>query len=271
LAGHRGFSSEFPEHTELAYRAAYSNQADFLELDIHVTKDKNIVLLHDDDLSRTTNGEGKVKSKTVDELKKLDNGYKFTLDNGKTFPYRGMGLKILTMEDLLLRFPPNTSHNDNYCVDFKDGLESAKIFVDVVKRLQIPGHVFIVASTNLLSGKESLKYAMENIPTIHQAATTQEVLSFLIFYYLGHSHCYLSQSTWFSLPFLSFIDNEGMIAVANRVGILVNYWTINDENLMKNLLLKGADGIITDNVALGLKVFKELNLKQKFTCLDMEK
>jgi len=261
LAGHRGYSAIFPEHTGLAYKNAYENKADFLELDIRVTKDGNIVLFHDSDIGRTTNGEGAIKSKTAVELKKLDNAYKFTLDGGKTFPYRGKGLQVLTMEDLLEQFPPNVSRNDNYCIDFKDGLDTAKIFVDVVKKLQIPGNVFIVASTNIANGAAGLKYASENIPTIRKAATLKESIAFVILYYLDHIKCFISQSSWFSLPYLSYVDNEGFIREANRIGILVNYWTINDENLMKNLLLTGADGIITDNVALGLKVFKELGLK----------
>jgi len=261
LAGHRGYSAIFPEHTSLAYKNAYENKVDFLELDIRATKDGNIVLFHDSDIGRTTNGEGAIKSKTVVELKKLDNAYKFTLDSGKTFPYRDKGLQILTLEDLLEQFPPNVSRNDNYCIDFKDGLDTAKIFVDIVKKLQIPGHVFIVASTNTASGAAGLKYALDNIPTIRKAATLNESIAFVIFYYLDIIKCFISQSSWFSLPYLNYVDNEGLIREANRVGILVNYWTINDENLMKNLLLMGADGIITDNVALGLKVFQELDIK----------
>ncbi|MBR2893793.1 MAG: glycerophosphodiester phosphodiesterase [Clostridia bacterium] len=72
IFAHRGFSGKYPENTMLAFRKAVEIGVDGIELDVHLTKDNEIVIIHDEDVRRTTNGEGLVKDMTLSELKKLD-------------------------------------------------------------------------------------------------------------------------------------------------------------------------------------------------------
>ncbi len=74
VAAHRGFSSDYPENTMSAFKAAIDVGVDQIETDVRVTKDGELVLIHDGTVDRTTNGTGKVNSFTLAELKELDAG-----------------------------------------------------------------------------------------------------------------------------------------------------------------------------------------------------
>ena len=77
VTAHRGFSGENPENTLASFRAAIAAGADMVELDVHLTRDNELVVIHDDTLERTTDGKGNVADKTLAELKRLDAGFKF--------------------------------------------------------------------------------------------------------------------------------------------------------------------------------------------------
>ena len=61
IIAHRGFSLDYPENTLLAYKAALNASVDMLEIDVHLTKDHQLVVIHDDKIDRTSNGSGYVK------------------------------------------------------------------------------------------------------------------------------------------------------------------------------------------------------------------
>ncbi|MCR5310554.1 MAG: glycerophosphodiester phosphodiesterase [Lachnospiraceae bacterium] len=75
--GHRGFSGNYPENTLLAFKKAVEAGCDGIELDVHLTKDGEVVVIHDETVDRTTDGTGFVADKTLEELKKLDASFKF--------------------------------------------------------------------------------------------------------------------------------------------------------------------------------------------------
>jgi len=78
---HRGYSAEYPENTLKAFDEAINAGADMIELDIHLTSDGEIVVIHDDYIDRTSNGSGKVKDMTLDALKKFNYSYTFKGEN----------------------------------------------------------------------------------------------------------------------------------------------------------------------------------------------
>lgn len=94
------------ENTIPTVRMAFEAHADLVEVDLKVTKDQQVVLFHDDDLSCKTDGIGKVSEITLAQMRKLDLGFNYSADNGKTFPFRGKGAGLLvTLEELLNTFP----------------------------------------------------------------------------------------------------------------------------------------------------------------------
>jgi len=93
---HRGASNFAPENTLSAFQKALDLGADFLECDVHLSKDGELIIIHDDKVDRTTNGSGFVKNFTLAELKELDAGGKFHASFA--------GEKIITLDELLDEF-----------------------------------------------------------------------------------------------------------------------------------------------------------------------
>ena len=105
IVAHRGDSEYFPENTLPAFRSAFELGVDVIETDVHLTKDGHIVIWHDPTLERNTNGSGTLESHTLNELKALDAGYTFTKDGGRTFPFRGQGVQLATLDEALRALP----------------------------------------------------------------------------------------------------------------------------------------------------------------------
>jgi glycerophosphoryl diester phosphodiesterase len=74
LIGHRGYPARFPENTLAAFKGAIEAGCDMIELDVTLTKDRKVVVIHDDTLDRTTTGKGPVKDRSFEEVRRLDAG-----------------------------------------------------------------------------------------------------------------------------------------------------------------------------------------------------
>src|SRR4051812_47311725 len=105
---HRGAGALAPENTIAAFDNGLALGADGLELDVHLSRDGVVVVHHDARLGRTTNLPGAVADWTADELARADAGYFFRplRDVGlETFPFRGQGIGVPTLEVVLARYP----------------------------------------------------------------------------------------------------------------------------------------------------------------------
>ena len=80
VAGHRGMKAFYPENTLLSFQKALDLKVDMLEIDLNLTRDKQVVVIHDNTLDRTTDGAGFVHDFTLDEIKKLDAGKWFAAE-----------------------------------------------------------------------------------------------------------------------------------------------------------------------------------------------
>jgi len=105
ILAHQGASGHAPSNTLEAIGLGIEMGADALETDVHMTRDGYVVISHDDTVDRLTDGTGFIKYKTLAELREFDFGYRFTADGGQTFPYRGKGVTLPTLDDVLERFP----------------------------------------------------------------------------------------------------------------------------------------------------------------------
>lgn len=99
MYAHRGASAQFAEHTRAAYFQALADGADGVECDVHLTRDQHLVLLHDPNLDRTSNGTGAVADRTLEELRELD----FSSWKGARIPaeFGGVSQQLLTLPELL--------------------------------------------------------------------------------------------------------------------------------------------------------------------------
>jgi glycerophosphoryl diester phosphodiesterase len=102
---HRGGAKVVPENTIEGFREGFAMGGGVVECDVHASAEGTIVVIHDAVLDRTTDGSGPVAQKTVPELQSLDAAYCFSTDGCLTFPWRGKGVKIPTLEALYQAFP----------------------------------------------------------------------------------------------------------------------------------------------------------------------
>jgi glycerophosphoryl diester phosphodiesterase len=104
VVAYRGGASERPENTLPAFEHAASLASSVvIELDVRRTRDGVLVAMHDDDVSRTTDGTGKVSELAYDTLRRFDAGYRF--EKGGQNPYRGCGIGVPTVNEVLARLP----------------------------------------------------------------------------------------------------------------------------------------------------------------------
>ena len=136
---HRCGKAVLPENTLFACKEIFNhNLADILEMDVHLTKDNRLVVIHDDSVDRTTNGKGKVVELSYEEIKRLDAGFHFSTD-GENFPYRGKGISILELEEFFKTLP-----NARYYIEVKvkDPL-AAEILVQLIEKYKLENRVLI--------------------------------------------------------------------------------------------------------------------------------
>lgn len=128
IIAHRGDSSEAPEHTMPAYKKAIESGADYIEIDLMMSKDGRLVALHDETIDRTTNGKGKVSEYTLKQLKEFDAGAWFS-DEFK-------GEKILSLEEIVDEFGSSTKYYiETKIVDNQSGMEEKLLDILSDRRL----------------------------------------------------------------------------------------------------------------------------------------
>ncbi|MBA4492950.1 glycerophosphodiester phosphodiesterase [Paenactinomyces guangxiensis] len=121
-----------PEHPYLentipSMRAAFKAGADIVEFDVHLTKDGKFAVFHDWTLDCRTEGTGVTRDHTMAELKRLDIGYGYTADGGKTFPFRGKGIGLMpSLEEVLSAFPDRSFLIHVKSNDPQEGIQLAK-------------------------------------------------------------------------------------------------------------------------------------------------
>lgn len=105
IVGHRGNAAHAPENTIESFRQAVDLGVDALELDVHLSADGQVVVIHDPTLDRTTSLSGRVDRLTLAGIQRADAGARFTSDRGATWPYRGAGITVPTLDEVLRTFP----------------------------------------------------------------------------------------------------------------------------------------------------------------------
>src|SRR5919112_418629 len=238
---HRGASSLAPENTIEAFRIALEAGAGGLELDVHMTRDGHIVVIHDATVDRTTSGTGAISEMTIDELRGPDAGYNFSPDGGLTRPYRGRGSKVPTFEEVLREFPGVAVN-----IDIKagsSGIEAAVL--EVIREAKALGRVLVV-STSHATVTRFRRISGGHVST---GASRWETG---IFYLLSRLHL-----EWLARPDYDALQvppvHRGIplvtprfIAAAHSRGVRVDAWTINQADDMRRLLDLGVDVIMTD-------------------------
>ncbi len=238
---HRGGSALAPENTLVAFERGLSHGADALETDVHATRDGEIVVLHDAAVNRTTNGSGPVAAYTLDELRALDAGFRFTPDGGRTYPFRGTGVTIPTLREALERFPTTRVN-----IEMKAGSpQSEEHLWRIIQELGAQDRV-LVASFSLAPLARFRALTKGRVAT---AATMPEMRVFLLAAYarrlrrLRPAYDALQvPETWRGIPIVTSVT----VAAAHQLGLAVHVWTVDERARMQRLLALGVDGLMSD-------------------------
>lgn len=234
---HRGGVREAPEHTLLAYERALESGADVLELDVHLSRDGELIVLHDTTVDRTTDGEGPIAELSLEEIRALDAAYNFSPDR-ESFPERGQGHRIPTAREVFEAFP-----SAPYVIELKPpGEEIASALIDLIREFQLEDRT-IVASVN----GPTIRFVREAAPELLTSFSLDEG-----FYFIDHPletfEHYSPPSRFFQLP-LAAVDDT-VLEKARMKGVHLQAFTVNDEDEMKRLIEAGINGIMTDRPSL---------------------
>ena len=237
---HRGGMGLAPENTIYAFDKAVSHGSEVFELDVHATRDGEMVVIHDDTVDRTTNGSGRVKDLTLAELKELDAAYHYTSDQDKSFPLRGKGLRIPTLKEVFQAFPARRINIEikQLCPGF------AQRLLALIQEYSMEDKVLIAAEQHAYS-----QAFRPLAPQLACSASRREVIIFYILLLLRLSFFYGARIDALQVPEYHgrlHLVTPRFIKEAHKKNIRVHVWTINDEQDMERLLRWGVDGIITD-------------------------
>src|SRR3712207_6061316 len=169
---HRGASARAPENTLEAFRLAVEAGAGGLELDVHMSRDGEVVVIHDASVDRTTDGSGAVAGMTLGELRGLDAGYRFSPDGGRTHPYRGRGVRIPTLAEVYEAFPATCVN-----VDIKERQPGAeKAVLQVIRDAEAEGRSLVVSDDHAVVRR----FRRLSAGRISTGASRSEVAAFYI-------------------------------------------------------------------------------------------
>jgi glycerophosphoryl diester phosphodiesterase len=239
---HRGGAGLWPENTAHAFAGAVALGADVLEMDLHGTSDGALVVIHDAAVDRTTNGAGRVNSLTLAELKRLDAGYRWTTDGGRTHPFRGRGITVPTLREVLDEFP-RTRLN----IDIKQAQPSlVKPFCRMLDESGAQGRVTVASFSS-----QTLAEFRRECPTVATSAGMDEVFALSADLQAGRGIAadkvrFRAVQVPETLPGGRGWLTPELVAAVHRAGIEVHVWTVNEEAGMRRMLDVGVDGIMTD-------------------------
>lgn len=233
---HRGASGYRPENTLSAFALAADMGADGVELDVHFTKDRQVVVLHDERIDRTSNGQGEVTSYTLDELKKFDFGYKFYGDFSD--------VRISTLDEVYdLLAPTGLTVN----VELKSADAEISAACDAIARKYGMENKVIYSSFDHLQ-----------LLRMKQVSPDAFVAPLYGFNLVNPWNYALDMSAGAVHPRNILLDRlDRYVEKCHELGLRVHPWTANSEEDIKQLLLKEVDAIITNYPDIALKLRNE--------------
>lgn len=237
LIAHRGGSALAPENTLAAFRnGADVWGADMTELDVHASADGHCVVIHDPTVDRTTDGVGAVAELTLAELQKLDAGYRFTADGGATFPFRGRGVNIPTIDEVLSALP-----RMRFIVEVKTGAAQTPLFA-AIRRLDARDRVIVAG---MYERDRTLFSEFRGAVS----ASGEELRRFYRRHRLGLGRFFPPRADVVQVPEVwegRRIVTRRFVADLAARGIPVHVWTVDDPDDMRRLLDWGVEGVLTD-------------------------
>lgn len=248
VIGHRGAAAAVPENTVASFRHAVRVGADAVELDLHCSRDGHLVCIHDGTLERTTDGTGPVEARDLEELRTADAGFRFSPDGGRSFPFRGRGLRIPTLEEAL-----EAAGELPVVVEVKSAAAGRALGSWLEER---PSE----AARMIVGGFDAAAVAPAAERARWRCATSDDLTPYVLLGKLGLGGLAAPSADAAMVP-----ERRGLLRVVTRRfvrrchtdGIGVHVWTVNRPDRMRRLLDLGVDGLVTDLPARARRVLEE--------------
>jgi len=243
ICAHRGANETHPENTLAAFREAIQLGAHMIELDVQMTKDNELVIMHDATVNRTTNGKGRVSDLTLSEIKELD--------AGKWKSRKFKGERVPTLMEALRIMPVNIWLNIHLKGDEELGAATAKAVIQADRIHQ--GVIACNEEAAIGVRKVSPHIMICNMERTNSRAN------------------YISTTIEKGFPFLqikSSRDNSNLIQDLKRLkenGVRVNYFHAEEAGQVKTLLEAGVDFILTDHLQKMLEAYNNIGPDKKDT------
>lgn len=229
IIAHRGLPEDYPENTMIAYKHALMLHIDMLEIDVHYTKDKQLVIIHDDTIDRTSNGKGKVSDYTLEELKQFDFGsYK-----GKSFE----GERIPTLDEVLNLF---SNFSKKLLIEIKTpsqypGIED--MIVEKLKEKEVPTRKVIIQSFDFDCVKK-----LSNMNLEYELGV---LISKKKYWYKLPDFKEIAKVADYVNPNYTLVTKR-FIKYAHENMLKVLPYTVNKSKAVKKLIHYSVDGVISD-------------------------
>jgi glycerophosphoryl diester phosphodiesterase len=230
IFGHRGASANAPENTLAAFRLALRQGADGFELDVTLSADGVPVVIHDDTVDRTTDGEGRVSRLTLAELKRLDAGYPTKFDG------QFAGERIPTLAEVFQAFAGQAIMAVELKRDRSPGRQLAARAVELIQAHRLERSVIVSSFQN--SNLRRVKALNPSVPVglLYTNALAAPLMRLLA---AGRPH----EAHHPGLKHLS----PRMVRWYHAHGLRVNVWTGDEESDLRRLVAAGVDGLITNH------------------------
>lgn len=232
IIGHRGANKIAPENTLKSFRKAIELGADYVEFDVHLSKDDHIVIMHDKNTMRTTGHEGIISEMTLTELKELD---------------CGEGERVPTLRELIDLAKGKIKLQ---CEIKAEGMASR--VVDLLRDASL-------TETSIISSfdHEELLKVQELEPKLKIGALEPTGTGWVTDWILKKKMVSNAVENGFDAihPFYKLVTQK-LVDYAHDNNIMVNPWTVDSLNAMKTLFNYGVDGLITNDIKKAKKVLK---------------
>jgi glycerophosphoryl diester phosphodiesterase len=240
LFAHRGASGYRPENTIPSFALGLEMGAPYLELDVRMTRDGHVVVIHDEMVDRTTNGRGRVQSMSLRDLRQLDAAYRFERGGGD-YPFRDLGISVPSLSEVLERFPGAMLNIE---------LKQKKPPMEEALYRVLDGHdamnrVLLASEHEEILGRVRAGFGTRAATGISR----REGLRFARWFLWRRRGKPIFGGMALQIPArLAGMDyiTTGLVEAAHALGLEVHVWTVNDPARMKRFLGLGADGIMTD-------------------------
>jgi glycerophosphoryl diester phosphodiesterase len=255
LAAHRGGRGIWPENTLFAFKKAVERWPDvFLEGDLHLSKDGQVVVIHDDTVDRTTDGTGRINDLTLEEIQSFDAGYRFTTDGGETFPFRGQGVRIPTFRELLEGLP-----NSRIVLELKEGHLLPDAAIALVREYKAENRIIFGSFDAALMNQ--VREKAPEIMTCYDFTSAYKLVQALR---IGGWDEYEPNDSLLTIT--QEIEKEIKVTAEEiekmkEKGIVYQIHTINDPQEMREYMDMGVDSILTDRPDLLEQVIAERKAK----------